>query len=539
MRRIKCLSFIFLIFCSAAFGQTGEFTYQGRLVDGSLAASGTYEMRFRLFDAETDGTQQPQPTPITLDFTVAGSNPVTVTNGVFTVKLDFTAIAFPGAVRFLEISVRRTASDPFTLLNPRQPITSAPHNIRSLTSGSSDGLSVACVLCVTDAQILSLDGSKVTGTVANATTAANVSGIVPIANGGTGSSTQNFVDLSTNQSGIVGNKTFEGTITGNVFSAATQFSIGNNRVLSNPGTDNLFAGVGAGTSNTSGERNAFFGAGAGQANTDGSFNAFFGSNAGLANNSGSLNAFFGTNAGNANISGGDNAFFGTNAGANTTGSRNSFFGRSSGQVNTAGSDNVFIGMFAGNANATGGNNTIIGTSADVASSNLSFASAIGAGALVGTNNTVVLGRPADTVQIPGNLNVSGSITPSLIPAGAVMFFHLAACPSGWSELVEARGRYLVGLPSGGTLGATQGTALSNLEDRPTGQHGHSINPFSHSHTTHGHFANVTVQLGSTRDVAGAVGGIANTSSTSLSISNSGNVAGTNAPYLQLLVCKKD
>lgn len=211
----------FFVLCVATNAQTPEFTYQGRLVDGSLPASGTYEMRFRLFDAESGGTPQPPATPITLDFTIAGGNPVTVTNGVFTVKLDFSVNAFPGAARFLEISVRRTASDPFTMLNPRQPITSAPHNIRSLTSGSSDGLSVACVLCVTDAQILSVDGAKITGTVANSTTAVNVSGVVPIANGGTGSSTKNFVDLSTNQS-IVGNKNFVQTAT---FSGANIFSL--------------------------------------------------------------------------------------------------------------------------------------------------------------------------------------------------------------------------------------------------------------------------------------------------------------------------
>jgi hypothetical protein len=41
-------------------------------------------------------------------------------------------------------------------------------------------------------------------------------GILPIANGGTGSSTQNFVDLTTNQNPIAGNKTFTGTITGNL-----------------------------------------------------------------------------------------------------------------------------------------------------------------------------------------------------------------------------------------------------------------------------------------------------------------------------------
>lgn len=41
----------------------------------------------------------------------------------------------------------------------------------------------------------------------------HVSGILPIANGGTGSSSQNFVDLSTTQASIGGNKTFTGNTT--------------------------------------------------------------------------------------------------------------------------------------------------------------------------------------------------------------------------------------------------------------------------------------------------------------------------------------
>jgi hypothetical protein len=71
------------------------------------------------------------------------------------------------------------------------------------------------VSCVADANIDAISGAKVTGTVANATnaaTAASVSGVVPIANGGTGSATKNFVDLSTAQT-IAGNKTFSGTVT--------------------------------------------------------------------------------------------------------------------------------------------------------------------------------------------------------------------------------------------------------------------------------------------------------------------------------------
>jgi len=43
---------------------------------------------------------------------------------------------------------------------------------------------------------------------------------------------------------------------------STQFKIGGNRVLGTTGTNNLFAGLGAGQANTSGSGNAFAGAGA-------------------------------------------------------------------------------------------------------------------------------------------------------------------------------------------------------------------------------------------------------------------------------------
>jgi hypothetical protein len=59
-----------------------------------------------------------------------------------------------------------------------------------------------------------------------------------------------------------------------------------------------------------------------------------------------------------------------------------------------------------------------------------------------------------------------------VPSGAVMFFDLASCPSGWSELSDARGRVLVGLNgSAGTLKGSVGEPLGDLESRT---HAHDI-----------------------------------------------------------------
>lgn len=214
--QIRNLLSALLIFAFAyiASAQTTTFTYQGRLTDASAQANGAYDLGFALFDAATSGAQ------IGAAQTRAAVN---VSNGVFTVQLDFGANPFAsGANRFLEIAVKRPADAAFTTLTPRQQLTASPFSIQSLSATTANGLSAACVACVTNAQIASVDGAKVTGTVANATnaanaatantantatTAGNVTGVVAIANGGTGSATKNFVDLTTAQT-IAGAKTF-------------------------------------------------------------------------------------------------------------------------------------------------------------------------------------------------------------------------------------------------------------------------------------------------------------------------------------------
>jgi len=127
-----------------------------------------------------------------------------------------------------------------------------------------------------------------------------------------------------------------------------------------------------------------------------------------------------------------------------------------------------------------------------------------------------------------------------IPTGAVMAFNLASCPSGWTELTSARGRYIVGLPSGGTLAGTAGTALSNQENRPVGQHNHGITDPQHQHTVN---AQATGATGGTEKPFRQSGtlniAVTNFAATEITVNNEGSVAGTNAPYLQLLICQKD
>ncbi|MFC6669693.1 hypothetical protein [Marinobacterium aestuariivivens] len=65
-----------------------------------------------------------------------------------------------------------------------------------------------------------------------------------------------------------------------------------------------------------------------------------------------------------------------------------------------------------------------------------------------------------------------ALTISAAPSHLIAFFAMDECPSGWSELAEAQGRVIVGLPDGGTSFGLVGSALADLENR---NHDHSFN----------------------------------------------------------------
>jgi hypothetical protein len=100
-----------------------SFTYQGQLKDGGNPANGQYDFGFSLYDASISGTLVT--TPITL------TNQM-VSDGLFTVPLDFGSSAFDGNGRWLEIAVRQTGGGSYTTLSPRQPITPAPYALFAL-----------------------------------------------------------------------------------------------------------------------------------------------------------------------------------------------------------------------------------------------------------------------------------------------------------------------------------------------------------------------------------------------------------------------
>ena len=106
---------------SSAFAQGTAFTYQGLLFDGTNEPTGNYDMQFYVYNAATGGGVVGGP---------IASAPVGVTNGLFTVVVDFGPGVFTGASSWLQIGVRTNGSvAAYAVLSPRQQLTPTPYAI--------------------------------------------------------------------------------------------------------------------------------------------------------------------------------------------------------------------------------------------------------------------------------------------------------------------------------------------------------------------------------------------------------------------------
>lgn len=105
---------------STVFAQGTAFTYQGQLQNNGNLASGTFNLQFSLYTVSTGGTAVGG--PIT-------TNGVVVSNGLFTVTIDFGASVWNGDTNYLLIGVETNGGSSFTTLTPRQQLTPAPYAI--------------------------------------------------------------------------------------------------------------------------------------------------------------------------------------------------------------------------------------------------------------------------------------------------------------------------------------------------------------------------------------------------------------------------
>ncbi|MBS1768199.1 MAG: hypothetical protein JSS77_00910 [Acidobacteria bacterium] len=202
---LSCLAIFTLISAQAAPAQEQQrpaapptpFTYQGKLVlPNGLPANGNFDFIVTVYDAATGGTATAQ---IEIDT-------VNVVDGIFTLSLPFPANRFESDESYLDVQVRAEGGTAFSQLSPRLRIGSVPLAKISETSGA-----LSCTGCITDGQIVSIAGSKITGSVANAVNAVNATNAT---NAVTAQTALNAVDL-TNAQTVGGNKTFTGILSGN------------------------------------------------------------------------------------------------------------------------------------------------------------------------------------------------------------------------------------------------------------------------------------------------------------------------------------
>lgn len=343
MRSTQFFRFVLFIVLSsvAVSAQTTEFTYQGSLKDGTSPANANYDLEFRLYADEVGG----------VSLGLQSRSNVPVSDGVFSVRLDFGA-QFPGADRWLEVSVRPAGAGSFQVLLPRARINSAPYSVKSQNAENASqlgGVAANQYVVTTDPR---MTDSRTPSP-------------------GSPNYIQNSAASQAGAFNITGNGTLGGKLSAQTVNASTRFEINNTRVLGLGPGGNLYVGPGAG------------------AVTTGELNTFLGSEAGLSNTLGAANSFFGMNAGRNQVEGFSNSFFGRNAGMNhNAGESNSFFGAQAGMNAIGGSLNTYIGAGAGLGNS-GIGNTLVGTAAGSAQGNANYNSFFGQSA--GLNNVAANG----------------------------------------------------------------------------------------------------------------------------------------------------
>ena len=239
-----------LVLCAGlqqAFAQGTAFTYQGRLNDGGNAANGSYDLTFTIYAVGNGGSAFAGPLT---------NSPVGITNGLFTVTLDFGSGIFDGNSRWLEIGVRTNGGGSFTTLTPRQQLMPTPYAIFANTASQLMGnalVQVGNIVNTATNNVLETatnafygignPSNYVTSSITNGLATTNY--VNAITNG---LATTNYVNTATNNFGTA--------VAVNLINAANQFAgtfAGNGSGLTNVG------GVALVTSTT----NAFYLSGAG------------------------------------------------------------------------------------------------------------------------------------------------------------------------------------------------------------------------------------------------------------------------------------
>jgi len=149
-------SLIAFALTTSVHGQSAAFTYQGQLTENGSPAAGIYDLRFVIYDLAAGGAEVGG--PITNAATA-------VSNGLFSVSLDFGASVFDGGARWLQIGIATNGSGVFNTLNPRHQITSTPYAITAgnVPAGGLSGTYVGAVNFSNASNAFVGDGSGLSG----------------------------------------------------------------------------------------------------------------------------------------------------------------------------------------------------------------------------------------------------------------------------------------------------------------------------------------------------------------------------------------
>ncbi len=128
--KIRTTTLVLLLAVSTMAAPLGtEFTYQGVLSDAGAPASGIFDFRFFLYNADAGGSQVG---PVVL------IEDLTVTDGRIATQLDFGSV-FDGTALWLEVGVRDGGlPGAYTVLSPRQELTAAPFAQHSQSADTAD-----------------------------------------------------------------------------------------------------------------------------------------------------------------------------------------------------------------------------------------------------------------------------------------------------------------------------------------------------------------------------------------------------------------
>jgi hypothetical protein len=178
---------------------------------------------------------------------------------------------------------------------------------------------------------------------------------------------------------------------------------------------------------------------------------------------------------------------------NTTGNYNTAVGASS-LINSTGSSNTALGASALNVNTSGTGNTALGFGADVGTSNLTYATAIGYNAKVQNSNTIQLGSTSVTnVKTSGTLTAGTVTYPNTLGTANQVLSNTGSGTLTWTTI------------DAGTLSGT------TLKSTITGS----------SLTSVGTLANLTV----TNPIVGSITGNAATATSANSVTTNANLTG--------------